>query len=293
MKRKNIWLIICCCLVLLGCNFWRIGDWDNHPPTPGSEASITVEVIKSQISPIDDMNQVFVPAGDFIMGSDDETERSSEFLDHPVYVDAFWIDKTEVTNLQYQQCVAAGVCTPPAEYSNKRGTDYEKEPYYDSDEYKDYPVNFVNWFQAGEYCAWAGRRLPTEAEWEKAARGTDGRLYPWGNEEPSFRLLNFKGKLGQASLIRGTTKVGSYKKGASPYGALDMAGNVSEWVADIYDKYPYDKLSEQSQGLQDDNIRIVRGGHWETYDYHIPSFDRSMEEPGFSSALIGFRCAQD
>ena len=188
------------------------------------------------------MTLVFVPAGEFLMGLEGEAyyQLWNEILDicphckitqddetpqHPVYLDAFWIDQTEVTNTMYAACAAAGACEvpQPAEYETEL-----PETYYDRPGYEDFPMVNVNWFHAQAYCEWAGRRLPTEAEWEKAARGTDGRTYPWGNELDCLRA-NF-----QDCAINSLTRTGRYPKGASPYGALDMAGNAREWVADWY-----------------------------------------------------------
>ena len=167
---------------------------------------------------------VFVPAGEFLMGpaEDDYTAKSVEKPQHRVYLDAYWIDRTEVTKAQYQQCVAARKCRAPSCVGTR---------------VDEHPVVCVSWQDAADYCAWAGKRLPTEAEWEKAARGTDGRKYPWGNEAPDCGRLNFFFR--SKPCVESTSAVGAFPSGASPYGALDMAGNVSEWVADWYDEKYY------------------------------------------------------
>lgn len=263
-----------------------IGD-PGRPLDETIEQTLTVEVVNLRISHIDQMSQVFVPAGDFKMGSEIEN-NINEFPEHIVYLDAFWIDQTEVTNDQYQQCVIAGACSPPSDFSN-----YQRADYYNNKEYESFPVSFVSWFQAKEYCEWAGRRLPTEAEWEKASRGTEGFDYPWGNEAPSYELLNYKGTAGQKNPLAGTTKVGSYKHGASPYGAMDMAGNVNEWVADWYDQYFYEQSPYSNpQGPPDGDRRVVRGGDWDTYDSVIRSSYRLSAYPDFESSNIGFRCVE-
>ncbi|HDQ72026.1 MAG TPA: formylglycine-generating enzyme family protein, partial [Chloroflexi bacterium] len=199
--------------------------------------------------------EVFVPEGMFLMGCaydlfggcDSDTRPV-----HGVYLDAFYINRTEVTNAQYRACVQAGACTPPrSDASNKR------EDYYTNARYNNYPVINVVWHQAHAYCQWVGRRLPTEAEWEKAARGTDLRKYPWGNDAPSCARVNY-------NLCRGdTAAVGSYPDNVSPYGALDMAGNVSEWVNDVYSRYYYkDSPYYNPKGPGGTGEHLVRGGSW-------------------------------
>ncbi len=195
----------------------------------------------------DGMEMVYVPEGEFPMGTSDEQRdrlieediwdsnwNTNEQPIHTVYLDAFWIDKTEVTNEQYALCVADGACQEA--HSSASAT---RVSYYGNPEFRDYPAVYIDWSMAKAYCAWAGRRLPSEAEWEKAARGTDERLYPWGDEIDNT-LANYGGSRRKNS---DTTAVGSYLNGASPYGALDMAGNVQEWVADIYDFTYYSKFT--------------------------------------------------
>lgn len=225
----------------------------------------------------DGMEMVFVPAGQFEMGSapgatgadEDETPL------HRVYLDAFWMDRTEVTNAMYRQCVSAGVCTPPAQ-----------PKFYEDPKFTDHPVIGVSWDQAKTYCGWAGRRLPTEAEWEKAARGTDGRIYPWGNEAPSPNLANFD------HLVNETTPVGTYPQGASPYGALDMAGNAWEWTADGYSPEFYAN-SPLENPLSDSpvNRRVIRGGNWDSNAEGIRAANRFWAYPGRNDT-DGFRCAK-
>ena len=181
----------------------------------------------TMVSKRDSMTLVYVPAGEFLMGSTDADldAKADENPQHKVTMDTFWIDRTEVAKDQYQKCVDAGKCAVPV----CSGTGIS-----------DHPVVCVSWQDATNYCAWAGRRLPTEAEWEKAARGTDGRKYPWGNEAPDDKRLNYNANVGK------TSAVGSYPSGASPYGALDMAGNVWEWVADWYDQNYYTSSPAQN-----------------------------------------------
>ena len=178
----------------------------------------------TRLSPSDGMPLVFVPAGTLHMGGLDVYADNDELPYHDVTLKAFWMDQTEVTNGMYGLCVQAGTCRPPQKPSSAK-----RPSYFGDSAFQDYPVIQVTWGDAQAYCAWAGRRLPTEAEWERAACGDDMRTYPWGDEPPSTRYANFN------SLVRDTTRVGSYPAGASPYGALDMAGNVWEWVSDFYD----------------------------------------------------------
>ena len=173
----------------------------------------------------DGMTGLYVPAGAFLMGSRDDDPQSwaDETPRHKVTLDAYWIDRTEVTNVMYARCVQAGVCKAP-----KLSRSYTRESYFGNPQYENYPVIYVSWGAAYRYCQWAGRRLPTEAEWEKAARGTTGQRYPWGNQPPDATRGNGEEPGSD------TAAVGSYPAGISPYGALDMTGNVWEWISDWY-----------------------------------------------------------
>ncbi|MBI5082216.1 MAG: SUMF1/EgtB/PvdO family nonheme iron enzyme, partial [Chloroflexi bacterium] len=173
---------------------------------------LTLSIGSTQVSKIDGMAQVYVPAGSFTMGND--SGSNDEKPAHTVTLDAFWIDKFEVTNAMYALCVKSGVCSAPSQTKS-----YTRTSYYGNTLYAYYPVIYISWNDANAYCKWAGRRLPSESEWEKAARGTDGRTYPWGNT-PDQSKLNSDGNVGD------TTEVGKYPSGASIYGVLDMAGNV-------------------------------------------------------------------
>jgi len=227
----------------------------------------------------DGMEIVYVSEGTFTMGSD---RFDNERPIHEVYLDAYWIDKYEVTNAQYAQCVAAGGCTAP--YSTDS---YTRGGYYNNEDYADYPVIYVDWFQADAYCTWAGGSLPTEAQWEKAARGTDGRTYPWGEASLTCNLANYTNCEGD------TSAVGSYPDGASPYGAMDMAGNVWEWVADWYNRgYYANSPSANPTGPASGDYRVLRGGSWFVLDnYEVRAAYRFWVDPDYYWYLNGFRCS--
>lgn len=231
----------------------------------------------------DGMVMVYVPKGKFIMGSPDNVSYSDEHPQHTVYLDGFWFDKTEVTNSMYALCVQAGKCQPPHETSS-----FTRGSYYGNFQYDDYPVIFVDWNQANTYCSWVGGRLPTEAEWEKAARGIDGSTYPWGNTDPTCSVANFQGCVGD------TSSAGSYPSGVSPYGALDMAGNVWEWVADWYsDSYYSSSTSCNPTGPSSGTDRVLRGGSWYNVVHVASSAYRNWFYPdGWSNFVIGFRCSR-
>ncbi len=234
-------------------------------------------VIEAKRSPIDNMNQVLVPQGEFMMG-DSSHPGLNDYPQHKVYLDAFWIDQIPVTNSMYALCYRAGVCSEPALKYNT---------YFANWVYRDYPVIFVNWTQAQAYCQWAGRRLPTEAEYEKAARGTDSRRYPWGDQSPTPRLANFGGLLGE------TQSAYRYVLGASPYGALNMVGNIREWVWDWFDPQyyavsPYANPRGPDAGTQ----RSLRGGSLNESALEIRAFWRFAHEPQSAGLSRGFRCAE-
>jgi serine/threonine-protein kinase len=246
---------------------------------PTATISPTLAVGSTQFSNADGMMMIYVPAGEFSMGSPVGTVDEQPL--HTVYLDAYWIDQTEVTNAMYSLCVQAGVCLQP--YITNSNTHYG---YYFFTQFANYPVIALKWSSAEAYCTWAGRRLVTEAEWEKAARGTDGRTYPWGNDLPNDRLLNFNNPVGD------TTNVGSYPLGASPYGVLDMAGNLKEWVADWYEMSYYGSSpSSNPTGPATGQYKVLRGGSWYSNEYLVRSSDRHWIEPDTREITIGFRCA--
>ena len=220
---------------------------------------------------------VYVPEGSFTMGS--KNGRPDESPVHTVTLDTFWIDQTEVTNARYALCVQTGRCQAPLfDRSNSHSS------YYGNSYYADFPVIYVNWDQANAYCVWAEARLPSEAEWEKAAKGTDGRTYPWGTGIDKSHT-NYNQEIGD------TTKVGSYASGASPYGALDMAGNVFEWVNDWYSPYGPDNVSNP-HGPATGDKRVMRGGSWNNNDADVRTTIRYRAAASVSYDYLGFRCAR-
>ena len=234
------------------------------------------------------MVMMYVPAGKFSMGSPNGTGNSNEQPQHTVFLDAFWVDRTDVTNAMYAVCVKAGGCKLP--YSTASPT---RSVYYGNAQYANYPVINVDWNMAGAYCGWVGKAsgvivsLPSEAQWEKAARGTDGRTYPWGDGSPDKSLLNYNNQVGDTSMV------GSYPSGASPYGALDMAGNVWQWVSDWFDEaYYVNSPASNPPGPSSGSARVLRGGAWASSEDLVRSASRLTHDPVLGNSLFGFRCVR-
>jgi len=229
---------------------------------------------------------VLVPAGEFTVGTDRTREKpipAAYGLQRPAYeneeprrrvhVDAFYIDRFEVTRIEYRQFLRA---TQPAALDAKRDAELK--------EWSMYPVVNVTWLDADRYCRWKGVRLPTEEEWEKAARGTDGRRFPWGDEYADSKTNMQQGGLAQ---------IGSFPEDTSPYGAMDMAGSVTEWTSSWYTRYPGNTNEDPDYG---ETLRVVRGGSWGgTGHYNVSYFGRTAYrgplEPTQRFENLGFRCA--
>jgi len=254
----------------------------------------------------DGMTMLFISSGSFKMGLEDGNDDERPV--HSIYLDEYWIDQTEVSNAQYQKCVQAGACTPPyydesffAKLFFKGNSERVRDEYFNNPDLNQHPVVWVRWKQAQTYCQWAGGRLPTEAEWEKAARGSDGREYPWGDAFYGDRV-NYCDKNGECKIpdeawddgYQETAPVGSYPQGASPYGVLDMAGNVSEWVADWFD-YDYYQESPQENpfGPACADKRLVRGGCYDYSAANVRSTLRDEVNSEWHFSTVGFRCAAD
>ena len=226
-----------------------------------------------------DPSMVLVPAGEFTMGS--PTGDPDERPPHQVYLDSFLIDTYEVTVGQYGAFLQETGNHPPSDWKAMNQFSHQKRP-----------VSNVDWADAAAYCKWAGKRLPTEAEWEKAARGTDGRLYPWGNEPPTPRHANYEqaGSNSHGALA----PVGSFEAGKSPYGLYDMAGNAWEWVSDWYDHGYYQASPPKNpEGPPMGGFKVIRGGSWNSSSRVLRSSDRYWDPPTFRSQYFpGFRCVK-
>jgi len=266
----------------------------------GGTETVTINY-DNQNDPYADM--VYIPAGEFIMGSNFSTSPDEQ-PEHTVYLDAFYVDKFEITNAQYatylSEVLEAGEIQVNSNSVKKDGNElldldaadcqisYSDGTFIVDNGKDNYPVIEVSWFGADNYAHHYGKRLPTEAEWEKAARGTDQRTYPWGNESPTSSHCNFNSNVGH------TTPVGQYSpKGDSPYGCSDMAGNVWEWCNDWYDeKYYSSSPTNNPPGPTAGLNRVLRGGPWGRDATDVHSYQRAGSNPIHGSYDFGFRCAR-
>ena len=225
---------------------------------------------------VDGMRMVYIPPGSFQMGS---KAYADEFPIHTVSLDAFWMDEHEVTNVMYKRCVEVGACEAPTNTA-----------FYTAPSYARYPVIFVDWERARVYCAWTGGRLPSEAEWEYAARGgLEGKRYPWGNDGP---LVDVRGVKEGAHYNHSTdfpVAVKTFQPNA--YGLYDVAGNVWEWVNDWYGPYSSQAVTNP-QGPETGTQRVMRGGSWINFDFILLVTSRAGDSPRWASDEIGFRCVR-
>jgi formylglycine-generating enzyme required for sulfatase activity len=225
---------------------------------------------------------VLIPAGKFIMGTNNRLP--DEGPQHVVNLDAFYIDIYEVTNLQYKKFNDATKRRSPNHFRNRTFPEGKA----------DHPVTYVSWEDADAYCKWTGKRLPTDQEWEKAARGTDGRIFPWGNEFDA-KNANTPLRWQQIGAFGDTTPVGAFKGGVTPQGVYDMSGNVWEWTASWYKAYPNNEVPSESYG---ERYKTLKGGSWFDCSFYncgisAPVFNRAFFSVHTKNDSFGFRCAKD
>jgi formylglycine-generating enzyme required for sulfatase activity len=272
MQKGQAWLCVLGLLMAVTFVAWLAG------PAQAQQQEITGK---------DGAPMVLVPAGEFTMGSNDGSDDEKPV--HQVSLDAYYLDKYEVTVGQYAKFLKATGFNGPPMWTTM-----------DQPSHQTRPIVNVDWSDASNYCEWAGKRLPTEAEWEKAARGTDGRIYPWGNEPPNTLRANY----GKEKWNNHTTllPVGQLKDGKSPYGIYDLAGNVWEWVSDWYDPDYYATSPAQNpKGPENGKYRVLRGGSWDLAPDHLRSTRRDFniplaptyESPAYRNFTSGFRCAKN
>ncbi len=249
------------------------------------------EGLEKEVKGKDGAPMVLIPEGSFPMGvpHGDRDGGRDEYPRHDVFVNNFYIDKFELTNGRYLEFVKATRHRIPQNPKNATRNLWEGEAIAES--LIDRPVINVDWADAQAYCQWAGKRLPTEAEWEKAAKGTADRRFPWGNVEPTNKHLNFNQQwIGEKTLM----PVGSYEAGKSPFGVYDMAGNVWEWVNDWYDAKYYEKSpAKNPTGPETGTKRVLRGSGWQNETPTVRIFTRVDSDPTIRNESTGFRCAMD
>jgi formylglycine-generating enzyme required for sulfatase activity len=303
--RKFIYLVFVIILSLPACT----------PTVSTPTSNMVPELGSTRISETDGMVQVYVPAGVFEMGSEDGYEDEKPV--HTVYLDAFWIDQTEITNEMFQTFIRdTGYVTDAESYGSSyvylnnewieiSGADWKHPEGSTSnlENLEDHPVVQVSWNDAMAYCEWAKRILPTEAQWEKAAKGTVASTYPWGNE---FNCKN--GNFDDESVLdeyvvaglagcdgyHTTAPVREYEGGVSPYEVYDMAGNVREWVMDWYDDKFYGEMSaaeNNPQNSEESDYKTIRGGSWFDIEEGVRSTVRSYNAPYIADYIMGFRCS--
>jgi formylglycine-generating enzyme required for sulfatase activity len=261
------------------------------PEVPAAVASRYLPFAAGLLPPPE---MILIPAGPFKMGCStlDNQCNLNEKPEHSITLSTYSIDKYEVTNVYYRACAWAGGCLPPPTNASVTRPSYFNNPVYNN-----YPVVAVTFAQAQTFCRWMGKRLPTEAEWEKAARSASGkRIYPWGVGLPGCNLANYLFNVGQPC-VGDTAAAGSSPGGASPYGVLDMAGNVWEWTADwyaadYYKWYPVDAWPPDPVGPPSGEFRSMRGGGWDTGARSIRSTRRVDPLPYDLDTASGFRCAK-
>jgi serine/threonine-protein kinase len=263
----------------------QIAPTETAPPTITStaEAALPTDTpFPSEIKDEKTVAMIYIPAGEFTMGSDTSGDIGSH-PSHKVNVAAFYIDKYEVTNKSYGDCAYAVECRKPSRQGSAT-----RNTYFTNQFFAGYPVIYIDWKMANAYCAWRGARLPTEAEWEKAARGTDERVYPWGGGEISCSFANVYGCIGD------TDAVDQYEKGKSFYGVFGMSGNVWEWTSSLFANYPYDANDGREDQVKTGE-RMARGGGWNAFGGNSTNarLDTRLKlDPGHAGPYVGVRCAR-
>jgi formylglycine-generating enzyme required for sulfatase activity len=284
-----------------------------EPPIPVDQSNqSTIVSHDNEVTDTRGIPMLLIPAGEYQMGSlsaasfvecqklyHGGTCKMEWFIDeepvHTIRLGNYYLDKYEVSNGSYQNCVTDGVCEPPVNRSSSTRSSYYGNPLYN-----DYPIINVNWDMANSYCSWRGARLPTEAEWEIAARGTEKRIYPWGDIFDGLNV-NFcdgscKNEGANHEFIDGyedTAPVDSYPAGVSKFGFYNMAGNIWEWVADWYDEtYYVVSPLDNPAGPISGEARVVRGGSWNDFGDVVRSSNRNWVRASFSNDMLGFRCAR-
>ena len=262
----------------------KVGE-KSKPTTNGGavhQLAVLPAVAAPELIGKDGAPMVLVSAGEFVMGSEKGDEDEAPV--HRVYLHAFYIDKFEVTNGRFAKYVEAIQSEPPWGFADKETPMIHAER----------PVRWVNWMDAMGYCLWLGKRLPTEAEWEKAARGTDERTYPWGNDPPTPVHAVYGLKEGGAETV---SVIGNHHMGQSPYGVQDLAGNLYEWVMDWYAEDFYSSFINSPainpRGPSEGTAKVQRGGSYINTPYRLRSSFRTKGDPSEQDPNVGFRCAQD
>lgn len=295
MRRASITAgLILGAVISIGSSAWGLDVADVTREWTPEGKKVAAE--RAKLPAHDEM--VSIPAGTFLMGSDKKVDRNAypaELPQRKVYLDAYEIDKFEVTTVQFLKFVLATNRAPLIDWQ------------YDGGNFQDtmasHPVMHVSWFDAEAYCTWAGKRLPTSAEWEKAARGEDGRIYPWGNEPAGLSRANF-GRTGLSGPVRDRPErlllyppiisVDKYENAVSPYGVYQMSGNVAEWTADWYDPGYYKKAPDRNpKGPEKGTQKAFRGGGWIDSTPSVRPAQRNGTEPTTKMNWLGFRCARD
>ncbi len=294
MRARNAMLAGVLFAVTMGGVGWALDVADVTPEWTPEGKKIAAE--RAKLPAKDEM--VRIPAGWFLMGSDKKVDRNAyppELPQRKVYLDAYDIDKYEVTTVQFLRFVLAMDRSPLVDWKYDGGNFQEAMA--------SHPVMHVSWYDAEAYCKWAGKRLPTEAEWEKAARGEDGRIYPWGNQPAGLSRANF-GRTGLSGPVRDRPErlllyppiisVDKYENAVSPYGVFQMAGNVAEWVADWYDPAYYKTAPDRNpKGPERGTQKAFRGGGWIDSTPVVRAAQRNGTDPNTKMNWLGFRCARD